>query len=151
MAARKKTTRKKTTRKKTAKKKTTRKPGRPTKYTKALAAKICSQLADGKSLRKVCEPASMPSKSTVFLWLANHEVFSDQYARAKAESAEAHADDILDIADDPSLHPNDKRVRIDTRKWLASKLKPKRYGDRLIHQGDEDEPVFTKVQHVIKD
>jgi len=123
-----------------------RKRGRPTTYSKALAARICGQLADGKSLRKVCEPASMPSKSTVFLWLANRDDFSDQYARAKEESADSHADDIIDIADDPEIHPQDKRVRIDARKWLASKLKHRKYGDKLEIGTDPDAPPVIKIK-----
>lgn len=54
-----------------------------------------------------------------------------RYARAKSDGLEAIANDTLAIADDDDLDPNDKRVRIDTRKWLLSKLVPKVYGDRL--------------------
>lgn len=79
----------------------------------------------------------MPAKSTVFGWLRKHEEFRNQYELAREERAESHADDIVDIADDPSLDPNDKRVRIEARKWIASKLAPKRYGDRqqIEHSG----------------
>lgn len=128
-----------------------KKVGRPTKYSTRLAAKICQQLAEGKSLRTVCKSDKMPSASTVFLWLSIHSEFSEQYEKAKQESADALVEDMLDIADDPKLNPNDKRVRIDTRKWISSKLKPKKYGDRVTHVGDEDAPVYTQIQHVIKD
>lgn len=62
----------------------------------------------------------------------------DRYARAKAKGLEAMADDIVAIADQDDLDPNDKRVRIDTRKWLLSKLAPKQYGDKLdvAHSGE---------------
>jgi hypothetical protein len=143
---------KKTGKKPIAKKKIAKRgPGRPTKKTKALAAKICQQLAQGKSMRTVCKAKSMPNAATVFRWLADDKEFSEQYARAKEESADAMSEDMLDIADNVSLHPNDKRVRIDTRKWLASKLKPKKYGDKLTHIGDENEPVHVITRRIRND
>lgn len=75
--------------------------------------------------------------------------FLKQYARAKEESADAMAEDILDIADTPRIGTVTKtkpdgsvetregdmiehrRLQVDARKWLASKLKPKKYGDRV--------------------
>lgn len=75
----------------------------------------------------------MPDTSTVFRWLAKHEDFREQYARAREEQAETHADEIIDIADDFADDPNSRRVRIDARKWIASKLKPKKYGDKTDH------------------
>lgn len=133
-------TKKKPARKKAAKK-TTRKPGRPSKYSKQLAAKICAQLAMGKSLRTVCKADDMPHMATVFRWIADNDEFCDQYARAKEESADALVEEMLDIADDQNEHPQSRRVRIDTRKWISSKLKPKKYGDKLTHAGDEDNPI----------
>lgn len=50
--------------------------------------------------------------------------------------SEKLADEIVGIADDPLLDPNDKRIRVDARKWIASKLKPKKYGDRIAHDVD---------------
>lgn len=46
------------------------KNGRPSDYLPEVAADICSLLADGESLRKVCECRGMPSKTSVFRWLA---------------------------------------------------------------------------------
>lgn len=119
---------------------------RPTDYTTDLAAAICAELAAGRSLRSVCEDEAMPDKATVFRWLAKHEALRDQYARAKEESADALVEDMLAIADDGindtytdpqgvQRADNDviqrSRLRVETRKWIASKLKPKKYGDRL--------------------
>ena len=120
------------------------KQGRPTDYTEELADFICSELADGKSMRTVCAKDGMPHKSTVFRWIRTIEDFRDQYVRAKEESADALTDEMLDISDDSvndyvtvdgQEKPNQEniqrsRLRIDTRKWLASKLKPKKYGDK---------------------
>ena len=66
--------------------------------------------------------------------------FSAAYARARRQQIEAWSDELLKIADDPRLEPNDRRVRLDTRKWLMSKLHPARYGDKVTVAGDPDEP-----------
>jgi len=125
------------------------KVGRPTKYSQELADELCAELAEGKSLRTVCLDNDMPSKQTVFRWLRTNENFCDQYARAKVEAVNAWTDEILDIADDGTndwmtIEVNGvkkrvidheaiqrSRLRIDTRKWIASKLVPKKYGNKL--------------------
>jgi len=127
-----------------------KKIGRPTIYSQNLADNICSQLAEGISLRTVCLAEDMPDKSTVFMWLRTKKAFLDQYARAKQESADAMAEEILDISDDGTNDwmtiytdkgyakevPNNEvlqrsRLRVDTRKWLMAKMKPKKYGDKI--------------------
>ena len=134
------------TKKKPAPKK--RKIGRPSRYTPELAAKICARLAEGETLRSVCRDKAMPAISTVMGWLFNgkHEVFSEQYARAREMQADALFDEALEIADDASGdwtedkdgkkvldHENIQRsrLRVDTRKWAAGKMAPKKYGDKL--------------------
>ncbi len=124
------------------------KKGRPSIYTKPLAVKICRRLAEGESLRAICADKAMPGISTVMDWLfdGNHGEFSEQYARAREAQAEIRADEIVDIADDDtndftedkdgklvanSEHIQRSRLRVDARKWIAAKLLPKRYGDKL--------------------
>lgn len=127
------------------------KRGRPTKYTQKLADKICEELALGKSMRTVCASDDMPAMSTVFEWLRTYEEFSEQYAKAKEESADAMAEDVLHISDTPimgetkTIKPDGsveikqdemlghRRLQIDTRKWLMAKMKPKKYGDKIDH------------------
>lgn len=104
---------------------------RPTKYTEKITAEICSRLILGKSLREVCKADDMPVASTVFKWLSENEEFSEQYAHAKYESVHAIVDEIIDIADEAkSENVQVARLRTDTRKWVAAKLMPKKYGDR---------------------
>src|SRR5688572_22965809 len=74
--------------------------GRPSDYTPELADAICARLADGESLRSVCQSDEMPDKRTVFRWLRTNDEFRHQYTRAKEESADALSDEMLDIADD---------------------------------------------------
>lgn len=132
---------------------------RPTDYCQQVADDICQRLAEGESLRAICRDDEMPALSSVFRWLTLHKEFSDQYARAREEQAEALADEIVGIADEEcttvradkhgSSEEGDvevvfdatavarNRLRVEARKWVASKLKPKKYGDKtqLEHSG----------------
>lgn len=112
-------------------------------FDQAIADTICEEIADGRSLRSICKDEGMPAKSTVFKWLAAVPAFADQYARAREAQADSLADDILDISDNKSLEPNDRRIRIEARKWLAGKQRPKVYGDAttLKHTGPNGGPV----------
>jgi hypothetical protein len=127
------------------------KGGRPTTYSEEIANVICERLADGESLKAICEDKGMPSKSAVFNWLAAHSEFVDKYARAREAQADSLFDDILTIADDGRNDWMEKKnadgeaigwqengeairrsqLRIEARKWMAGKLKPKKYGDKL--------------------
>jgi len=105
--------------------------GRPTAYSKKVADKICEEIVIGRSLRSICQDEDMPSISSVIKWLGEKEDFSAQYARAKEEQADTLTDDMEDIARDNNIDVARARLIIDTRKWAASKLKPKKYGDKI--------------------
>ncbi len=144
--------------------------GRPSDYSQEVADAICERIADGESLRDICAGEDMPNKATVFRWLGKHQEFSDQYARAREEQAESFADEMVAIADEQvTMVRADKhgtkaddddgntevifdatavarnRLRVDTRKWVASKLKPKKYGDKSTTEltGPNGGPVET--------
>ena len=127
-----------------------RKTGRPTEFEPATADEICLRLMDGESLRAICSRPAMPARRTVLYWLAGdwpkddpRAGFLRQYARAREAQAEIHADDIIEIADgedpedDGGQFDRRARRRMDARKWIAAKLLPKRYADRLVHEGGE--------------
>lgn len=125
--------------------------GRPSEFSQVVADQICENLADGKSLRSICLTDDMPAKSTVFRWLAANEAFRDQYIRAREAQADSLFEDSLDIADDGTRdyiatengpvvnhdHIARARLRVDTRKWMAGKLQPKKYGDRILTQSQQ--------------
>lgn len=138
---------------------------RPSEFTQEVADVICERIADGESLRAICSEDEMPNKATVFRWLAKYPEFSDQYARARDEQAETLFDEILDIADNGS---NDwmkrnggdeenegwvingealrrSQLRVDARKWMAGKLRPKKYGEKQVVSGDPDAPVKMEI------
>jgi len=100
---------------------------------------ICDKLTEGVSLRKLCKSKDFPNASTVYVWLDRFPSFAEQYARAREAATEDMLEDILEIADDPTIEVQDKRVRIDTRKWAMGKLKPKKYGEKqTVDVGNKD-------------
>jgi hypothetical protein len=132
--------------------------GRPSDYTQETASLICERLVEGESLRSICRDEAMPAIRTVFLWLGKHEAFMQQYAHARESQADTYADEIIDIADDGSgdwIIDSDgnkrvdqdciarSRLRVDSRKWIASKLKSKKYGEKVeqTHVGDKERPI----------
>jgi len=117
------------------KKKPDAKRGRPEyPYDEAIADKILDKLADGQSLRSICLEADMPDGSVIRKWLARNADFARQYAYARDEQADTLFDETLAIADNLSEEATNEQIRkaqlrIDTRKWLAGKLRPKKYGE----------------------
>lgn len=139
--------------------------GRPSLYSEELGIRICEEVATtSASLQRICDNnLDFPHFKTVFRWLNDKEKadFCDMYARAKRMQAELMVDEITDIADDGATdyylddkgnlkcdHENIQRSRlkVDARKWIASKLLAKKYGDRLdLTSGGEkltDQPKF---------
>lgn len=125
--------------------------GRPTTYSPEIAEEICVRLTtrdeNGKtrSLKGVCDDADMPIERTVYNWLVTHQDFFQLYAKAKETLADMNAADIMEIADN-AKDANLARLQIDARKWWASKVAPKRYGDRLGISGDGD---GAPIQHQV--
>lgn len=114
---------------------------------------ICARLADGESLSAVCRDEDMPAESTVRMWAMDDVCgFAAQYARARELGYEHHAEKILSLADEcrPGVKRTTKpdgsveevegdmversRLQIDARKWLLSKMLPKKYGDKIEHE-----------------
>ncbi|HBD7397091.1 hypothetical protein [Legionella longbeachae] len=129
--------------------------GRPTKYNDKLAKEICDKIASSsKGTKKLCaEHPHWPSQDTLFTWLKAYPEFSEQYALAKVSQIELLVDEILEISDDASQdqYVNEQgvlvsnpqaiyraRLKVDTRKWLASKLVPKVYGNKIDIGSDKD-------------
>lgn len=118
------------------------------RYTAELAADILRRVSEGEPLRQVCRDKSIP-ESTVRQWARDdREGFAARYEAARRMQCDAWADEIVVIANREDLEPHDKRVRIDTLKWLCSKLMPRRYGDRLLVAGDAENPLQIMHQQV---
>ena len=125
--------------------------GRPSEYSEEIATEICTHIAEGRSINSYCRLIEKPSVQTIYTWLTKHSQFLELYTRAREDQADTLADEMIDIADNASgpvmvdgipllrdgkpvmmtdaISINHARLRVDTRKWIASKLKPKKYGD----------------------
>ena len=115
----------------------------------------------------ICKDDDMPCRVTIFSWMASREDFLNKYARAREAQADKLAEEIVMIADTPvngiKTKTNDKgeietiegdmiehrRLQVDARKWYASKLAPKKYGDKTIHAGDQENPVAVLTMEQI--
>ena len=129
------------------------KRGRPTLYSPEIAVRICAEMAEGKSLRSICEADDMPPASTVCTWLAdNREGFAEHYTRAAQARALRWADEIVEIADGET-DAQDRRVKIEARKWIVSKLLPRTFGDKVEHEhtGPQGGPLHVTVTHKVVD
>ena len=136
-----------------------KKNGRPSGYTQKIADKICERIALGESIRSVSECETMPCAATMFKWMRDYPEFLKQYEKATTERAHYQAEEIIDIADNSTndfmtkhVHGEDievvnheniqrSRLRVDTRKWLMSKMVPKKYGERISQEitGKDDQ------------
>lgn len=105
--------------------------GRPSDYSEELASIICERISDGESLKHITDQLDMPSRVTVHAWLIRYPEFLNKYEAARDLQADVYADEMDDIAHDVTIDTQRARLIIDTRKWTSSKLKPKKYGDKL--------------------
>ena len=137
--------------------------GRPVEYTEAIADEVCLRLTEGEPLVRICKSSHLPDVSTIYRWLIRFPLFCEMYTRAREEQADTNADEIIAIADeDPkfteykdkdgnvvdikidSAYVAYQKQRIESRKWTAAKLKPRKYGERIAMEGvDGGAPIGT--------
>jgi hypothetical protein len=143
--------------------------GRPSLYSREIALQICEQIATSSNGLKTILDAndSFPSQSTFFNWLNDKDKpeLLEMYTRAREEQAEYMVDEILSIADDGendfmtvvkgdvSYTVENKewtsrsKLRVEARKWVAAKLKPRKYGDKLDVTSD-NKPIAPSVLQI---
>lgn len=118
---------------------------------------------DGLSLRKSCLAAGV-ALPTFLDWVAADEILADHYTRAREVMLEKIADETMEIADAPVGSTDSgatdsgavakQRLQVDTRKWLLSKLAPKKYGEKVETAlvGSDGGPVkIQQIERVIID
>jgi methionine synthase II (cobalamin-independent) len=118
--------------------------GHASTYTEETADEICQRIAAGESVLAISSDSGMPSHTTIYKWLFNNPEFADKYARAREAQADVYAQQIVDIAD-AATDAGIARLQMDARKWAASKLAAKKYGDKLDlqHAGANGGPIQT--------
>lgn len=116
-------------------------------FSDELAERICDELMDGRSLVQICAANDMPNRRTVLRWMEKDEAFATKCARARTMQADLMDDKILDLAEHctPESAPAD-RVKLAAYQWRASKLAPKKYGDKasLEMTGRDGGPIETR-------
>jgi hypothetical protein len=129
--------------------------GRPTKYSDKLAETfIDNYLLEGGTLEKACDSVGI-SFVTFWRWTESNPEFSNMYARARKLKASKMFEEIVKISDDLTRdkfvdergdeRPDHAaiaraRLRVDTRKWIMSKVLPKLYGDDILPESEKTEP-----------
>lgn len=123
--------------------------GRPSLYTPELAALICERLATEEGgLNEVCKADDMPAPSTVYLWIAKHSEFSEMYARAR-ENLGIY---VAHVGVKEAVTTKDHqlgRLQFDARKWLASKLAQKQFGDKTAIVGGDPATGDQPIRHAV--
>ena len=144
--------------------KSKKKMGRPTRYSKALSEEIIGRMKTGEPLNQICRDPKMPKKTTIYRWIAKDiEDFSNRYKKAFEFRASLMAYELLEIADDGSNDymesldqdgevmgyrqngeaVNRSRLRVDTRKWLLSRMLPKEFGDKPDKSPEQSNQSIT--------
>jgi hypothetical protein len=127
-----------------------RPPSGKTTYSFEVTEKICQQMAEGKGLRAICSQPDMPARTTVLRWLEEQPGFRTRYQYAREALLDWYGEEILKIAFDDSgdlIVDGDRvmsghhvvqraRLKVDTLKWIMSKLGPKKWGDRPESDAD---------------
>lgn len=145
-----------------------KKTGRPSKYTPELAAEIARRLSEGEPLRQICRDEHMPHWTNMYEWMAQDPELSVRIARAREAGYDKMAEECLELADTPKwgtkqVESEDgitvtredmlghRKLQIETRLKLLAKWNPKKYGERLTHAGDADNPVAVQADVSIFD
>ncbi len=122
-------------------------------FSEKLVSEILMRVADGESINYICSATNMPSRSTFFDWVAKDDSVKTRYELAIEIRAEFYAEEIIQIADETTgdsytdengrVHVDYENIarsklRIDARKWYASKMNPKKYGDKTVIETPKD-------------
>ena len=123
-----------------------------------ISALVLEGMRSGLSAFKACQAAGVP-QSTFNRWVDADAKLAEDYAHAREDLIERMASEVMELADSevPETEDGKKdwqaiqkhKLQVDTRKWLLSKLAPKKYGDKLEVSGDAANPLVTRIERVV--
>lgn len=123
-----------------------------------ISALVLEGMRSGLSAFKACQKVGVP-QSTFNRWVDTDAKLAEDYAHAREDLIERMANEVLELADSevPETEDGKKdwqaiqkhKLQVDTRKWLLSKLAPKKYGDKLEVSGDAANPLVTRIERVV--
>lgn len=132
------------------------KPGSPERA--KLADAVLANMESGMSCWKACEKAGVKN-STFLLWVSQDSALAESYGRAREDLIERIAQEVMELSDvDVGETPDGRKdwaavqkhkLQVDTRKWLLSKLAPKKYGEKLEISGDKESPLVHRIERVV--
>lgn len=129
-----------------------------------ICTKVLDFMCEGISVSQSCIKAGVP-KQTFLKWTINDATLRSRYDTARQAMYDSMAEDIVHIADDPadmvvaedgaarrdSAHVSQKRLQVDSRKWLLSKLAPKKYGDRVSFEDADGNTLMSMFSSIVKE
>lgn len=125
--------------------------------TREQAIQICQELETTEiGLVKLCKKHGVGTEA-FYKWIDASEENEKRYARAREAQADYMVEKMLEISDKDKddekpfvgiNHIHRARLQVDTRKWIASKLRPKKYGDKLDIEATvkQEQPLFPDVK-----
>ena len=126
--------------------------GRPAEYSEDEGDTLCAWIQGGGSLRSYSKNTGR-SVTTVYRWMRESATFQTRYAQAHEDRADTFADEMIEIADAAGVNATIEdvaaaKLRVETRKWIASKLRPQKWGDKQLveHVGAVSISINTKVK-----
>ena len=134
------------------------KTAKPERDKSAICQAVLQGMRDGLSAFKACQAAGVP-QSTFNRWVDADAKLAEDYAHAREDLIERMANEVLELADSEVPETGDgkkdwqaiqkHKLQVDTRKWLLSKLAPKKYGEKLEVSGDPANPLMTRIERVV--
>ena len=118
--------------------------------------RICEIIAAGGSLREVARVMGL-TEAAIRKWAKDDKEFGEHYSKAMVDRWEKMADELVELADADCTGPDgradnalvqQRRLQVDTRKWILSKMLPRRFGDKVEITGDADAPLVTRIELV---
>jgi len=111
---------------------------------------LCVAVGNGESIHRLTQRPDMPNRETFFRQCRTMPERATRYAEALALRGEKLADEIVDLSDEAmyAASPEEAqayRLRVDARKWVASRLLPRKYGDKMVVEGNAENPIVTQL------
>ena len=123
-----------------------------------ISAAVLDEMRSGLSAYKACKAAGVP-QSTFSRWCDDDATLAESYARAREDLIERMAEEVLNLSDQEVPETGDgkkdwqavqkHRLQVDSRKWLLSKLAPRKYGEKLEVSGDAASPLVHRIERVV--
>ena len=118
----------------------------PLEWTDEIVARLCAEVSGGRAIIEVAAESWCPSEASIYRHMAADDEFRARIDAARAAQQEHEADACVRMADEATTDDwQVVKLRIWARQWRASKLAPKRYGERVTHAGDADAPLTVQV------